>query len=103
MNPVLELIKADKCRVVEIETESGPALIRFRTPVLGGTTEVPGYPWMLAVLWAYAEPDTGGLPSPEAMEAMEVFENRICEAFETDAHAVLAAVLTFDGARQWVF
>jgi hypothetical protein len=96
------MIKGDKCRLVEIKTESGPALIRFRTPVLGGT-EVPGYPWMLAVLWAYAEPDTGALPSREAMEEMETFENRICEAFERDAQAVLVAVLTFDGARQWVF
>ena len=102
MNPVLEMMKGDKCRVVEIKTEDGLALLRFRTPVLGGT-EVPGYPWMLAAVWAYAEPDTGALPSPEAMEEMERFENRICEAFETDAHAVLVAVLTYDGARQWVF
>ena len=33
---------------------------------------------------------------------MEAFENRFCQAVEHDAHAVLAAVLTFDGARQWV-
>jgi hypothetical protein len=102
MNPVLEMIKADQCRVVEVTTETGPALIRFRTPVLGGQ-EVPGYPWRLVALWPYAEAGSGALPSPQASEEMETFEDRICEAFETDAHAVLVAVLTFDGARQWVF
>jgi hypothetical protein len=34
---------------------------------------------------------------------MEVFENRLVPALEGDALAALVAVLTFDGARQWVF
>ena len=34
---------------------------------------------------------------------MRVFEDRLCDAWEHDAIAVLTAVLTFDGARQWVF
>ena len=34
---------------------------------------------------------------------MKVFEERFCQAVEQDACAVLSAVLTFDGARQWVF
>ena len=102
MNPVLEMMKADQCQLVEITTETGPALIRYRVPVLGGV-EVPSHPWRLVILWAYAEDGLGALPSPEAIKEMEIFENRICEAFETDAMAVLVAVLTFDGARQWVF
>ena len=34
---------------------------------------------------------------------MEEFEARVCPVLEHDAHAVLVAILTFDGARQWVF
>ena len=46
---------------------------------------------------------SGALPSDEQSAQMKVFEDRLCMAVERDAHAVLAAVLTFDGARQWVF
>ncbi len=35
---------------------------------------------------------------------MQVFEDRLCSTWEEqDTLAVLTAVLTFDGARQWVF
>lgn len=96
------MIKGDRCRVVEITTATGPALIRFRVPVLGGA-KVPGYPWRLVILWPYAEAGSGALPSPEVRQEMDTFEDRLCAAFEHDAHAVQVAVLTFDGARQWVF
>ena len=41
---------------------------------------------------------------PDAIEtaAMQTFEDRLCVALERDEHAILAAVLTFDGARQWM-
>ncbi|MBS0265689.1 MAG: DUF695 domain-containing protein [Planctomycetes bacterium] len=102
MNPVLKMIEGDKARVVKLTLQDGVALIRFRTPVLGGV-DMPGYHWRLVVLWAYAEDGSGELPSPEASEAMDVFEERICEAWGHDNHAVWVAVLTFDGARRWVF
>jgi hypothetical protein len=43
------------------------------------------------------------MPDALASEAMGTFENRLCSAWERDALAFLAAVLTYDGARQWVF
>jgi hypothetical protein len=43
------------------------------------------------------------MPDNFESEAMGEFEDRLCAALEADAHAYLAAVLTFDGARQWVF
>ena len=43
------------------------------------------------------------MPSPDDSEQMAEFENRFCDAVERDATAILTAVLTFDGARQWVF
>lgn len=102
MNPVLKMINDDKCQLVEVKLEVGLALIRFRTPVLGGV-EMPGYNWRLAILWPYADAGSGAWPTRESMEEMDVFETRLCEAFEKDAHAVLVAVVTLDGARQWVF
>jgi len=101
-DPVHELIRGDQARVVKHTSAYGMALIRFRTPVLGGV-EVPGYSWRLAVFWAYAEADSGALPSSQVREAMDVFEERLFEALGHDAHAVWVAVVTFDGARQWVF
>jgi hypothetical protein len=102
MNPVLEMIEGDMASFAEVATDDAVALIRYRLPILGGV-EVPGYSWRLAVLWPYAEPESGALPTRQANEAMDVFEDRIFEAFGHDNHAVWVAVLTFDGARQWVF
>ncbi|WP_193215178.1 DUF695 domain-containing protein [Luteolibacter marinus] len=102
MNPVLEMVEGDRASFAEVSSGGDVALIRYRLPVLGGS-EVPGYPWRLAVLWPYAECDSGALPTREANEAMNVFEERLFEALGHDNHAVWVAVLTFDGARQWVF
>lgn len=43
------------------------------------------------------------MPDDSDSTAMAVFENRLCDAWENDGLAFLAAVLTFDVARQWVF
>ena len=94
---------ADKWAGAEGQTSGGNAFVcRWRTPVLG-PPDIDGYHKVLKVIWAYAEVGAGDMPSSDDSEAMGVFEDRICEAFEHDGHAYLAAVLTFDGARQWVF
>jgi len=54
-------------------------------------------------VWAYADEGSGALPDTTTGETLETFENRLVAALEKDAVAVLTAVLTFDGARQWVF
>ena len=43
------------------------------------------------------------MPSADDTERMAEFEDRFCAAVEHDATAILTAVLTFDGARQWVY
>jgi hypothetical protein len=43
------------------------------------------------------------MPSTTDSVDMGQFEDRLCEVLEADAQAFLAAVFTFDGARQWVF
>jgi hypothetical protein len=79
-----------------------PFIIRFRTPVI-----LPGealaHRQRLIVLWGYADEGSGTMPDGTASDAMAAFENRLCAAWESDELAFLAAVLTFDGARQWVF
>lgn len=102
MHSVRQLLQDDKNSVAEIATRIGPAVIRFRTPVLGGE-EMPGYERLLAILWPYADSGHGELPGSEVLEAMNAFEQAACEVLEQGAQAVLVAVLTFDGARQWVF
>ena len=76
--------------------------LRFRTPVLE-SREVGEYSHRLSVIWEYAIENTADLPDDGESRRMEVFENRLVDAWEREATAVLTAVLTFDGARQWVF
>jgi hypothetical protein len=101
---VSQLIREDVWSAIarEGDEEFGPSLLRFRTPVLGPPDTV-GYPERLRILWAYANEGSGELPSEEESAALGEFENRLCPGLEHDDHAALVAVLTFDGARQWVF
>lgn len=102
MNVVERFLKHDRWAGASGEREAGPFILRFRTPVLE-SDETGVHANQLLVVWAYAEEGTGALPSSEDQERMSAFEERLCEAWEGDGLAVLTAVLTFDGARQWVF
>ena len=100
---VADLIQSDRWEVAELRAASTVVgMIRYRTPVLSGKS-VSGYTRVLKVVWPYAEEGSQGLPSAEQSLRMTVFEDRFVEAVEHDARAVLVAVLTFDGVRQWVF
>lgn len=96
------LLRRDQWDIAEVRTDGGVALIRYRTPVLS-RRQVEGYDRVLKIVWAFSPDGTGALPTDEESARMKVFEDRFCEAVEHDGHAVLTAVLTFDGARQWVF
>ncbi len=97
-----DLISADRWAIAESEAPPRKGIIRFRTPVLS-PHQVKGYPTCLRVLWAYASEGSGTLPDEPTSLQLQAFENRLVDAFEQDAVAVLTAVLTFDGARRWVF
>jgi hypothetical protein len=101
-NKVVDVIRNDRWTAVEGGTDIGPFLLRYRTPILA-PPDTKGYGHVLKIVWPYADENTGALPSREDSEQMAKFENRFCEAVEQDATAILTAVLTFDGARQWVF
>jgi len=99
---VVELLRNDRWIGVEGTHHIGPFILRYRTPVLT-PPHIKGYGHVLKIVWPYADENTGAMPNPEDAEQMVEFENRFCEAVEQDATAILTAVLTFDGARQWVF
>jgi hypothetical protein len=99
---VRDLISHDHWTYVKGKTRSGQFLLRFREPLLQ-PDQATGYPCCLRVVWAYDIEGSGQLPNPAINEQMGVFEDRLCATWEHDALAVLTAVLTFDGARQWVF
>jgi uncharacterized protein DUF695 len=102
MSQVDDLLQADLWTVAEFGHPLGPAIIRFRRPVLG-PSGVEDYRRLVTVVWAYAAEGTGAMPDLATSNEMERFEKHLCEAVQHDAHAVLTAVLTFDGARQWVW
>ena len=96
-----QLLEADRWELAEGTGPSGPATLRYRIPVLS-SEQTASYDRCLRIVWTYADEGSGLLPDPDTVVQLEQFENHLCEALEQDALAVLAAVLTLDGARQWV-
>jgi hypothetical protein len=99
---VASAMAGEQWKIVELVGAGGVDMLRYRTPVLG-PHDVEGYENVLQILWAYADADSGAAPSRADSEAMGKFEDQLSEALESDALAYLAAVLTFDGARTWIF
>jgi hypothetical protein len=99
---VRELIEQDHWTGVAGQVPERHYLLRYREPVLQ-PLEVAEYPRCLRVVWAYDAVGSGTLPDERVSGDMRTFEDRLSASLEHDAVAVLTAVLTFDGARQWVF
>ncbi len=99
---VQQLVADDTWTLAEGEADTGPYILRFRQPVLKDP-ETSGYDRCLRIVWIYADENSGALPDDGDSSAMASFEDRVCEALELDLLGALVAVLTFDGARQWVF
>ena len=95
------LVQSDVWGMSHGRVASDPFVLRYRTP-LPDPSVVQGYNRVLRLLWAYAGEDAGVMPDAATSHAMIAFENDLCSALEGDLTAVLLAVLTFDGARQWV-
>src|SRR6185369_1810783 len=100
-NKVVDVLRNGLWTLLEGEVGTGPFLLRFRTPVLAPPATT-GFGHVLKIVWPYADENTGAMPSAEDSQRMAEFENRFCEVVEHDATAILTAVLTFDGERQWV-
>jgi hypothetical protein len=102
MSVVKQLLAEDRWSMAQLGHPLGDATLRFRSR-LPAPGAVADYGHRLSITWAYAAEGSGARLSAAIGEAMGNFEDHLCEAVEHDAHAVLVAVLTFDGARQWVF
>ncbi len=102
MSELLEILKHDSWAGSSSENGSNPFILRWRTPVVEAS-DVGEYIHLLNIVWPYAEENNHEMPDESISEAMEIFENRLIDAWEHDGNAILTAVLTYDGARQWVF
>lgn len=78
-----------------------PLTIRFRNE-LQTRPDIVNHPHLIQITWAYDGLESG-LPGNLINEQMSIFEDRLTSAVEHDASAVLVAVITNDGEREWSF
>lgn len=61
------------------------------------------YPHRIDVFWPASEDAENGVPTQADIDAMAVFENRLCATLEPDRQSTLSLVITGGGEREWVF
>lgn len=61
------------------------------------------FPVRLNIFWEMAEPLYGGLASPKDIALMQKFEDRILRGTEMNGVAILVAVVTGKGEREFIF
>lgn len=98
---ISEIIRNDIWAVAEGMHENVPLTIRFRNE-FQKKPDVSEHPYLIQVTWSYVGGDSG-MPDNLTNEKMGIFEDRLTNTVETDMSAVLAAVITNDGKREWVF
>jgi hypothetical protein len=82
-------------------THDGPWRVRWREPLLS-RHEAGVYVHCLQIVWTFAAEGVIEALSPEKEAELFVFEVALRASLESDALAVLTAILTFDGTRQWI-
>ena len=101
MEALSEIIKSDQWAVAEGTHNDLPLMIRFRNKLSPGSS-ISNHPQLIRIYWDYT-PHESGMPSTNDSQSMEVFENRLVDALETDLSGVLAAAITTNGYREWVW
>lgn len=92
----------DRWFVAEGSFQDKPVIMRVR----GHLKHLVGhwrYPRRMTVKWTIEHEIAAGLPSGGELERMTGFEERLLDALEDDVQAIAIAVVTFDGAREWIF
>jgi len=97
-----ELLEADVWALAEGKTALGTCLVRYREPILA-PEQTTGYSTCVRVFFSYAAEGSGALPNPDMCDTLALVEDELAACLEKEAMAVLTAVITFDGARQWIF
>ncbi len=95
------VIKNDEWAVAEGVHNDLPLMIRFRNKLVPNVN-VSALPRLIQIYWNYSEHESG-MPSEAESQSMEVFENRLVEALESDISGILAAAITTNGYREWVY
>ena len=101
MENLSSIIENDVWAIAEGTHKDLPLLVRFREKLVPGI-DVSNHPQLIRIYWEY-EAHTSGMPSEADSDEMEVFENRLVDALENDLAGVLAAVVTTNGYREWIY
>jgi hypothetical protein len=97
---VANIVEADKWSVATGIHNGSPLVVRYRDG-FESHPNVAAFPRRLTITWTY-KPDATGMPTQESGDAMATFEDRLIPALEHDLSAVLTAVITNAGMRQWI-
>ena len=101
MEVLSDIVKNDQWSIAEGTHNDLPLMIRFRNK-LSPDSGVSNHPQLIRIFWNYS-PHESGMPSADDSQSMEIFENRLVDALETDLSGVLAAAITTNGYREWVW
>lgn len=99
---VIAAVKQDRWSQVTGTHDDDPFMFRFREE-LGYVTDFTDYSRLITISWTYTHDGCSGIPDQDELSELQDFENHLVESFEHDFLAVLAAVLTERGTRQWLF
>lgn len=98
---IQQIIENDRWSVAEGTHQGKPLVIRYRGE-LSKKPDLRGFPRMVRIVWPYAA-NASGMPDSAASVNMGVFEDRLMDAVEPGQNAILVAVLTNGGQREWLF
>lgn len=101
-NAIPRLLQADRWAEDAGVTHEGRWSLRWREPLLS-RHDVARYGHCLQLVWTFAAEGSSDVLTPEKQAELLVFEVALRTSLEHDALAVLTAILTFDGTRQWIF
>src|SRR4051812_38500422 len=102
MSAIEQILRDDRWSLAEGHFDTGLCLVRSRTQVPAADA-TGDHTRLISIEWAYAEERSGDLPDEPTQEEMLQFEYDLRDSVQEDALAILMAVVTFEGVRQWVF
>lgn len=101
--PPIPSAASDSWTVSEGSYAGQPTQIRHRSG-LAAYVGHPDYPRRLTITWEYeAAEEFGALPSPQLLEQMHAFEEKLSDAFDENRDGIIAFIFTCNGTREWHF
>lgn len=102
MSAIHQILRGNQWSLGEGHFDTGLALVRFRKgiPAADATGD---HTRLISIEWVYADEGSSDLPDETTQAEMLQFEHDLGDSVQKDALAILTAVVTFEGVRQWVF